>query len=74
MVHRPRIVLATRLQLEHHASLTWVALVVLQDYYKKMFGMKRLRYRDQPDVGSVCWGCVAVQLALDCFHAVMSRR
>ena len=26
----------------------------LQEYYKKMFGMKRLRYRDQPDVSSVC--------------------
>ena len=43
----------------------------LQDYYKKMFGMKRLRYRDQPDVGSVC----AVDALLrHCFGYVWSLR
>lgn len=24
-----------------------------EEYYKKMFGMKRLRYRDQPDVSNM---------------------
>lgn len=34
----------------------------LQEYYKKMFGMKRLRYRDQPDVSCMCSGRAAARL------------